>query len=179
MPNVELLEGHRCSVEVFVCLGDDYIDDKLLRREAHPEGLELVHLSNFFPTMRVELPFGIIDVCHPPRAHCGLFKSSIPWKHRSRSGVFGCWFVIVVNFNTLAPEIIALNSLMFGTTSRSDARRGSTSRAVAAAGWLFRCERGPRLSSPGNGTPGAMVTVKLNFSMWNTLPSSISGMCTR
>ncbi len=85
-------------------------------------------------------------------------STSIPWRRRSSRS--------------------SPNLPTFGTTSGVAARRGSTSQATAAASRCYRHERGLQLSSPGNGTLGAMFTVKLTFTMWNSLPSSISGMRT-
>ena len=93
-PDIELLESHHCS-KVLVRLGDDDIDDELLR-ETHPEETELVHLRYVLPTMQVELAFGVGNVGHPPGAHSGLFELLIPRVHCGGFGVFRRWFVVVV-----------------------------------------------------------------------------------
>ncbi len=87
-PDVELLQGHWCSEE-FVCLGDDDVNYKLLK-ETHSEEVKLVHLGNVFPMMGVKLPFGVVDVGYPSRAHHGLFEPPIVWTLHDRFSIFGC-----------------------------------------------------------------------------------------
>ena len=101
-PYVELLEGHGRS-EVLVRLGDDDVDDELLR-ETHPELIQLVHLGDLLPTVGIELPFVVRDVPHPPRAHGRLFPPPSIRHGRGGVGVFRSRLVVVVDFDSLAPE---------------------------------------------------------------------------
>ncbi len=55
--------------------------------------------------MRDELPFYIGGVCHPPGAQCGLLEVPI-LRLKCRFGVFGRWIVVLVDFNSLVPEIL-------------------------------------------------------------------------
>jgi hypothetical protein len=60
--------------------------------------------------MQVELAFGVVDVGHPPGAHSGLLELPIPRIHCGGFSVFGRWFVVVIHFNSLAPEVIDVDS---------------------------------------------------------------------
>ncbi len=167
-PDIELLESHRCS-KVLVCLGDDDINDKLLR-ETHPEESELVHLCDVLTTMRVELAFGVGDVGYPPGAHSGLFEPLIPRVHCGGFSVFRCWFVVVVDFNSLAPEFVdgvspftyVWNNITTSNLERIDFTGHSSSWFIAFS-----------LTRTGS---TVKLTRKWQFTMWNSLPSSMSGM---
>jgi hypothetical protein len=84
--------------------------------------------------MGVELPFGIVDVGHPPRAHHGLFEPPIVWTLHGRFGIFGRWFVVVVDFDSLASEILEVvsqlanvwNNIMSSSPKRIDFTHSSS-----------------------------------------------------
>jgi hypothetical protein len=71
-------------------------------------------------------PFGIVDVGHLPRAHHGLFEPPIVWTLLGRFGIFGRWFVVVVDFDSLAPEILKVFSQLANV--RNNIRSSSPKR---------------------------------------------------